>query len=81
MKELMKKSTEQGMITFDQALFNLFEEGQITYEDALRNADSVNDLRLRVKLESKQAKESDLMDEVGHLEMEASDDDEGVMMR
>ncbi|MDX1334503.1 MAG: PilT/PilU family type 4a pilus ATPase [Gammaproteobacteria bacterium] len=81
MKELMKKSTEQGMITFDQALFNLYEEGQITYEDALRNADSVNDLRLRVKLESKQAKESDLMDEVGHLEMEAGDDDEGMMMR
>jgi twitching motility protein PilU len=81
MKELMKKSTEQGMITFDQALFNLYEEGQITYEDALRNADSVNDLRLRVKLESKQAKESDLMDEVGHLEMEAGDDDEGIMMR
>jgi twitching motility protein PilU len=81
MKELMKKSTEQGMITFDQALFNLYEEGKITYEDALRNADSVNDLRLRVKLESKQAKDSDLMDEVGHLEMEASDDDEGIMMR
>jgi twitching motility protein PilU len=79
MKSLMAKSNEQGMITFDQALFNLFEAGAITYEDALRNADSVNDLRLRVKLESKAAKSSDLMDEVGHLQMEEEPDDSGMM--
>jgi len=79
MKGLMAKSNEQGMITFDQALFNLFEAGAITYEDALRNADSVNDLRLRVKLESKAAKSSDLMDEVGHLQMEEESDDSGMM--
>jgi twitching motility protein PilU len=79
MKGLMAKSNEQGMITFDQALFNLFEAGAITYEDALRNADSVNDLRLRVKLESKAAKSSDLMDEVGHLQMEEEPDDSGMM--
>lgn len=49
-KELMKKSTELGMQTFDHALFDLLEEGAITIEEAMRNADSVNDLRLRVKL-------------------------------
>ncbi|KQQ33723.1 type IV pili twitching motility protein PilT [Duganella sp. Leaf126] len=54
-KELMKKSRELGMQTFDQSLFDLYEAGQITYEDALRNADSVNDLRLAIKLESKTA--------------------------
>lgn len=79
MKSLMAKSNEQGMITFDQALFNLFEEGAITYEDGLRNADSVNDLRLRVKLESKAAKSADLMDEVGHLQMEEEPEDSGLM--
>jgi len=52
-KEAMAKSTRMGMQTFDQALFALYEDGQITYEDALRNADSRNELRLRVKLESK----------------------------
>ncbi len=52
-KEMMKKSREMGMQTFDQALFDLHEAGRISYEDALRNADSVNDLRLRIKLESK----------------------------
>jgi twitching motility protein PilU len=81
MKGLMAKSTEHGMITFDQALFNLFEEGSITYEDALRNADSVNDLRLRVKLESKKAKAADLMDEVGHLQVEEDPEDSGMLLR
>jgi len=50
----MKKSREQGMQTFDQALFDLYETEAISYEDALRNADSVNDLRLMIKLNSKQ---------------------------
>jgi twitching motility protein PilU len=59
-KEVMKKSRELGMQTFDQALFDLFEAQQISYEDALKNADSVNDLRLRIKLESKIAKDRDL---------------------
>ena len=49
----MKKSRELGMQTFDQALFDLYEDGAITYEDALRNADSLNDLRLEIKLQSK----------------------------
>lgn len=52
-KEIMAKSNRMGMKTFDQALFDLYEEGAIGYEDALRNADSKNELRLRVKLESK----------------------------
>lgn len=52
-KEIMAKSRELGMQTFDQALFELFESGQISYDDALRNADSVNDLRLKFKLNSK----------------------------
>jgi twitching motility protein PilU len=59
-KEIMKKSRQIGMQTFDQALFDGFENQQITYEDALRNADSVNDLRLQIKLNSKRAKSTDL---------------------
>ena len=58
-KEIMKKSRELGMQTFDQALFDLYEADKITYEDALRNADSVNDLRLNIKLNSKHAKNRD----------------------
>lgn len=50
LKELMKKSTEQGMQTFDQALYTLYAAGEITYEDALSHADSANDLRLLIKL-------------------------------
>ena len=59
-KEIMKKSRELGMQTFDQSLFDLYESGAVMYEDALRNADSVNDLRLQIKLHSKRAKNVDL---------------------
>jgi twitching motility protein PilU len=52
-KEVMSRSNRIGMKTFDQALFELYEQGHISYEDALRNSDSKNELRLRVKLESK----------------------------
>jgi twitching motility protein PilU len=52
-KEVMSRSNRIGMKTFDQALFDLYEQGHISYEDALRNSDSKNELRLRVKLESK----------------------------
>ena len=52
-KEVMSRSNRIGMKTFDQALFDLYEQGNISYEDALRNSDSKNELRLRVKLESK----------------------------
>ncbi|WP_179676072.1 PilT/PilU family type 4a pilus ATPase [Duganella sp. 1224] len=66
-KELMKKSRELGMQTFDQSLFDLHEADLITYEDALRNADSVNDLRLAIKLEGKAAKHRDLSAGTEHL--------------
>ena len=66
-KEIMKKSRELGMQTFDQALFDLYEAGRISYEDALRNADSVNDLRLSIKLNSKDAKDRDLSAGTAHL--------------
>ena len=68
-KEIMKRSRELGMQTFDQALFDLYEAGRITYEDALRNADSVNDLRLQIKLNSKDTKDRDLNAGIGHLEV------------
>ena len=55
LKEVMKKSGRLGMNTFDQALFDLFERGVISYEEAMKNADSKNEIRLRVKLESKRA--------------------------
>ncbi len=50
LKELMRKSTEIGMQTFDQALYALYEVGEITYEDAIAHADAPNDLRLMIKL-------------------------------
>jgi len=52
-KEIMSKSTRLGMQTFDQALFTLYEDSAVSYEEAMRNADSKNELRLRIKLESK----------------------------
>ncbi len=73
MKELIAKSTEQGMRTFDQSLFDLFERGLITYEDALRNADSVNDLRLRIKLESKRVDHSDPLGDTKILNLSDSE--------
>ncbi len=66
-KEIMKKSRELGMQTFDMALFELYESGQISYEDALRNADSMNELRLQIKLEGKEAKDADLNAGIAHL--------------
>ncbi len=66
-KEIMKKSRELGMQTFDQALFDLHEADMISYEDALRNADSVNELRLAIKLRGKEAKGRDLNAGTGHM--------------
>ncbi|HXJ54859.1 MAG TPA: PilT/PilU family type 4a pilus ATPase [Burkholderiales bacterium] len=60
-KEIMKKSRELGMQTFDQALFDLYEAGRIGYEDALRFADSTNEVRLNIKLNGKEAKGKELM--------------------
>jgi twitching motility protein PilU len=68
-KEIMSKSRELGMETFDGALFTLYEADQISYEEALKNADSVNDLRLRIKLEGKGSKDRDVMSNTGNLKM------------
>ena len=67
LKELMKRSRELGMQTFDQALFDLYEHRHVSYEDALRNADSVNDLRLQIKLNSSRARNQDLAAGTEHL--------------
>ena len=66
-KTVMAKSRELGMQTFDQSLFDLYEAGKINYEEALRNADSVNDLRLNIKLNSKHSKDGDLMSGIGEM--------------
>ena len=66
-KEIMKKSREMGMQTFDQALFDLYEGGKIGYEDAMRNADSMNELRLQIKLHGRETKDRDLTSGVDHL--------------
>jgi twitching motility protein PilU len=63
-KEVMARSTEQGMFTFDQFLFDLFEKNAISYEEAIRNADSQNELRLRIKLESRRAAQNLYDDEL-----------------
>ncbi len=68
-KEVMKRSREIGMQTYDQALFDLYEGDYISYEDALRNADSLNDLRLKIKLEGKNSKQKDLASGLEHLEI------------
>jgi twitching motility protein PilU len=66
-KEIMAKSRELGMQTFDQALFDLFEQDLISYEDAMRNADSMNELRLQIKLHGKEAQDKDIMTGLDHL--------------
>ncbi len=68
-KEIIGRSRELGMQTFDQSLFDLHERGAISYEDALRNADSVNDLRLKVKLHGKGAHNKDMSAGLDHLGM------------
>ena len=67
MKDLMKRSRELGMQTFDQALFDLYEAHEVTLEDVLRNADSLNDLRLNIKLNSARARNRDLAAGTEHL--------------
>lgn len=76
-KEVMKRSTEQGMITFDQYLFSLYENHIIDYAEALRNADSQNELRLQIKLNSKRGKQDLNEDEVVKGMTMQSEDEEG----
>jgi len=82
-KALMAKSNELGMKTFDQALFDLYEADRISLEEALRNADSMNELRLRIKLQGKEAKGRDAMEGLDHLSLEQEKEDEkaGLMRR
>ena len=80
-KEIMSKSNELGMKTFDQALFDLYEADLIAYEDALRNADSMNELRLRIKLQGKAAKQSDKLGGLDHLALEESAEENGMLIR
>jgi twitching motility protein PilU len=68
-KEIMKKSRELGMQTFDQALFDLHEEGKISYEDALRFADSMNEVRLMIKLHGQDSKDKDVNAGIQHLDI------------
>ncbi|MFB3090926.1 MAG: type IV pili twitching motility protein PilT, partial [Gammaproteobacteria bacterium] len=77
-KNIMGKSNELGMKTFDQALFDLHEADLVTLEDALRNADSMNELRLRIKLEGKAAKAAEEGD-LDHLSIEEEEKDTGGM--
>ena len=81
LKPIMKKSRELGMQTFDQALFDLYEEEVISYEDAMRYADSQNELRLRIKLEGKAAKEKDSLAGLDHLALEESEEESGHIGR
>ena len=81
-KGIMQKSRELGMQTFDMALFELYESDQISYEEALRYADSQNELRLRIKLEGKAAKGKDSMEGLDHLSLdEGEEDKKNQMMR
>ena len=80
LKGVMARSNEQGMITFDQFLFDLFEHKVISYEEAIRNADSQNEVRLRIKLESKRAAQNLLEDEVVK-KMSLQTEDEGQILR
>ena len=80
LKALMKRSTEHGMQTFDQALYNLYSQGEITYEDALLHADSANDLRLMIKLGSET--DGDHLSQVADgLSLEITEDDSGRRFR
>jgi twitching motility protein PilU len=81
MKELISKSNEVGMNTFDQHLFKLYEADLISYEDALRHADSVNDLRLRIKLEGKVSKKKNPLNDLDHLSMEEKPEESGLVQR
>ncbi|MBI2969241.1 MAG: PilT/PilU family type 4a pilus ATPase [Gammaproteobacteria bacterium] len=78
-KAIMQKSRELGMQTFDQALFDLYESDMVTLEDALRNADSMNELRLRIKLEGKAAKGKDKLEGLDHLTIEEDEEKSGML--
>jgi twitching motility protein PilU len=78
LKELMRKSTEVGMQTFDQALYILYEAGEVTYEDAIAHADAPNDLRLMIKLGSNT---NDIAPDLSLQENEDEKDKRGGVIR
>ena len=78
-KEIMSKSNDLGMKTFDQALFELYEEDLIGVDEALKNADSENELRLRIKLEGKASKGRNILDEVSGFSLEEKEEDTGTL--
>ncbi|OGT82040.1 MAG: type IV pili twitching motility protein PilT [Gammaproteobacteria bacterium RIFCSPLOWO2_02_FULL_61_13] len=75
-KSIMGKSRELGMQTFDQALFDLYEADKVTLDDALRNADSMNELRLRIKLEGKASKGKDALGGLEHMSLKEDEEAE-----
>ena len=79
-KEVMGRSREQGMITFDHCLFQLFEDHVISYDEAVRNADSQNEIRLKIKLESTRARQ-DLLEDEGVKSMRMAEDDSANVMK
>jgi twitching motility protein PilU len=79
-KEVMARSNEQGMVTFDQYLFKLFEEGLINYDEAVRNADSQNELRLKIKLDSKRARQN-LADDEGVKSLKMKEEAKEQLLR
>ncbi|MEW6765904.1 MAG: ATPase, T2SS/T4P/T4SS family, partial [Pseudomonadota bacterium] len=81
MKDLMKRSREHGMQTFDQHLFDLYENESISYEEALRNADSINDLRIAIKLHSKRGRTRDLLGETDGISIKDDEEEAGSGMR
>lgn len=80
-KEVMSRSNEQGMFTFDQFLFSLFESGVISYDEAIRNADSQNELRLRIKLQSTRAREDLHNDETVKAMQMKPDEAQAILVR
>ena len=80
LKDVMSRSNEQGMVTFDQSLFHLFEAGLVSYEEAIRNADSQNELRLKIKLESTRARQN-LMDDEAVKSLRMAEDPAAQTLR
>ena len=78
-KEIMSKSNELGMKTFDQALFDLYEADHISFDDAIRNADSQNELRLRIKLEGKAARGRNPLEDAAGLRLEETEEETGFL--
>jgi twitching motility protein PilU len=77
LKDLMKRSREQGMISFDQALYDLYQEGEITYEDALKYADSANEVRLMIKLQ-KSGPTPEMTEMLNRISLVKKDEGEGT---